>query len=110
MPYFKLPAGVRDVLPEECRALNAAEERLGRKFAEAGFCHNPDGTLQFLRRKQVLHEEQRRSQRLGHTDFIVPPIVTNRLLPQPITQRLMQSMFNTSIPLYIILSQIIYIF
>ncbi len=38
MPYFKLPAGVRDVLPEECRALNAAEERLGRKFAEAGFC------------------------------------------------------------------------
>ncbi len=38
MPYFKLPAGIRDVLPEECRALNAAEERLGRKFAEAGFC------------------------------------------------------------------------
>ena len=37
MAYFKLPAGVRDVLPDECRALNAAERALGTKFAEAGF-------------------------------------------------------------------------
>ncbi len=37
MAYFKLPAGVRDVLPDECRALNAAERALGAKFAEAGF-------------------------------------------------------------------------
>ena len=37
MAYFKLPSGVRDVLPAECRALNAAEDRLGRKFSEAGF-------------------------------------------------------------------------
>ena len=38
MAYFKLPAGVRDVLPAECRALDAAERALRGKFTEAGFC------------------------------------------------------------------------
>lgn len=38
MTYFKLPCGVRDVLPAECRALDAAESALRAKFSEAGFC------------------------------------------------------------------------
>ena len=37
MAYFKLPAGVRDVLPEECMALEGAEEVLRLKFRGAGF-------------------------------------------------------------------------
>ena len=37
MQYFKLPAGVRDVLPEESGALDKAEALLRKKFAEAGF-------------------------------------------------------------------------
>ena len=37
MAYFKLPAGVRDVLPEESAALDAAQQVLRQKFASAGF-------------------------------------------------------------------------
>ncbi len=37
MQHFKLPAGVRDVLPEQSGALDAAEQLLRKKFAEAGF-------------------------------------------------------------------------
>ena len=37
MAHFKLPAGVRDILPEECRKLGAAEEKLRAKFEGAGF-------------------------------------------------------------------------
>ena len=37
MQYFKLPAGVRDVLPEESGALDRAEALLREKFAQAGF-------------------------------------------------------------------------
>ena len=36
MQYFKLPAGVRDVLPEESGALDRAEALLREKFAQAG--------------------------------------------------------------------------
>ena len=37
MEHFKLPAGVRDVLPEESAALDEAEALLRDKFARAGF-------------------------------------------------------------------------
>ncbi len=37
MEHFKLPAGVRDVLPEESGALDEAEALLREKFARAGF-------------------------------------------------------------------------
>lgn len=37
MAYFKLPAGVRDVLPDECERLDRAEEALRKKFKDAGF-------------------------------------------------------------------------
>lgn len=37
MAYFKLPAGVRDILPEECARLDALEARLREKFLRAGF-------------------------------------------------------------------------
>ena len=37
MRYFKLPAGVRDILPDECERLDAAEETLREKFKRAGF-------------------------------------------------------------------------
>ncbi len=48
MAYFKLPSGVRDVLPSECRALNAAEERLQKKFSEAGFCFVRTAGLEYF--------------------------------------------------------------
>ena len=38
MENFKLPAGVRDVLPEESAALDGMEALLRAKFAQAGFC------------------------------------------------------------------------
>lgn len=37
MQYFKLPAGVRDILPAESEKLDAAEETLRKKFKVAGF-------------------------------------------------------------------------
>lgn len=37
MSYYKLPSGVRDVLPDECEKLDAAEEILRGKFKGAGF-------------------------------------------------------------------------
>lgn len=37
MAYFKLPSGVRDALPAECRALYAAEGKLSAAFSRAGF-------------------------------------------------------------------------
>ena len=37
MQYFKLPAGVRDILPAESEKLDAAEETLRKKFRAAGF-------------------------------------------------------------------------
>ncbi len=37
MAYFKLPAGVRDILPAESEKLDAAEETLRNKFRAAGF-------------------------------------------------------------------------
>ena len=37
MQYFKLPAGVRDILPAESEKLDAAEETLRKKFSAAGF-------------------------------------------------------------------------
>ncbi len=37
MEHFKLPAGVRDVLPEESNALDRAQARLREKFAAEGF-------------------------------------------------------------------------
>lgn len=37
MAYFKLPAGVRDILPDECARLDALEARLRGKFLRAGF-------------------------------------------------------------------------
>ncbi len=37
MQYFKLPAGVRDVLPDECERLDRAEAVLREKFSGAGF-------------------------------------------------------------------------
>ena len=37
MQYFKLPAGVRDILPAESGKLDAAEEILRKKFRAAGF-------------------------------------------------------------------------
>ena len=37
MAYFRLPEGVRDILPDECERLDALEARLRGKFAAAGF-------------------------------------------------------------------------
>ncbi len=37
MAYFKLPQGVRDILPDECRALDGAEAALRGKFLAEGF-------------------------------------------------------------------------
>ena len=37
MQYFKLPSGVRDILPDESEKLDAAEETLRKKFSAAGF-------------------------------------------------------------------------
>ena len=37
MQYFKLPAGVRDVLPDECERFDAAERVLRERFRGAGF-------------------------------------------------------------------------
>ena len=37
MTYFKLPAGVRDILPEESARLDKIEEALRKKFAQKGF-------------------------------------------------------------------------
>ena len=37
MQYFKLPAGIRDILPAESEKLDAAEETLRKKFRAAGF-------------------------------------------------------------------------
>lgn len=37
MAYFRLPAGVRDILPDECERLDALEARLRGKFSGAGF-------------------------------------------------------------------------
>ena len=34
MQYFKLPSGVRDILPDESEKLDAAEETLRRTIAE----------------------------------------------------------------------------
>ena len=38
MTYFKLPAGVRDILPEESARLDRIEDTLRKKFAKEGFC------------------------------------------------------------------------
>ena len=38
MNYFKLPAGVRDILPEESARLDKIEDILRKKFAKEGFC------------------------------------------------------------------------
>ena len=37
MSYFKLPPGVRDILPEECRAFDGTQRILREKFLGAGF-------------------------------------------------------------------------
>lgn len=37
MNWFKLPSGVRDVLPDECEKLDALEETLRKKFKDAGY-------------------------------------------------------------------------
>ena len=37
MNYFKLPAGVRDILPEESARLDKIEDTLRKKFAQKGF-------------------------------------------------------------------------
>ena len=37
MERFQLPAGVRDILPEECARFDALQSRLRERFAAAGF-------------------------------------------------------------------------
>lgn len=37
MAYFKLPSGVRDVLPDECRRLMGVKEKLKERFLQSGF-------------------------------------------------------------------------
>ena len=34
--YYRLPAGVQDLLPDECYNLNTIEEKLEKKFSLAG--------------------------------------------------------------------------
>ena len=37
MNYYKLPAGVQDILPPECRILNEIRERLAQAFEQNGY-------------------------------------------------------------------------
>lgn len=47
MVYRKLPAGVQDVLPEECTLLNSLKDRLQSRFTRAGFRPVLSGALEY---------------------------------------------------------------
>ena len=52
MNYFKLPAGVRDILPEESARLDKIEDTLRKKFAQNGLslgAHGGAGILRHVR-------------------------------------------------------------
>lgn len=45
--YYRLPAGVQDLLPDECYNLNMIEEKLQKKFSLAGCCRVQSAALEF---------------------------------------------------------------
>ncbi len=47
MTYRKLPAGVQDVLPRECRLLNDVKRRLAQKFTVCGYQPVLSATLEY---------------------------------------------------------------
>ncbi len=48
MVFTKLPSGVRDILPRECRALAKIREHLARKFTAYGFEPVESATLEYF--------------------------------------------------------------
>ena len=48
MIFSRLPSGVRDILPDECRALAELRARLARKFSLYGFEPVESATLEYF--------------------------------------------------------------
>ena len=48
MNYFRLPQGVQDVLPEECRCFNAIKARLLQKFEQNGYEPVASASLEYF--------------------------------------------------------------
>ena len=68
MEHFKLPAGVRDVLPEESAALDGMEALLRAKFAQAGFCSVRTAGLEYYDTFTQVDSPVRRNKMFKMTD------------------------------------------
>ena len=68
MENFKLPAGVRDVLPEESAALDGMEALLRAKFAQAGFCSVRTAGLEYYDTFTQVDSPVRRNKMFKMTD------------------------------------------
>ena len=73
------------------------------RHAELGIFHHFDGRLLFLRVQLFFHQEESRAQCLGNTDLVIPPVLTDRFLPEPVAQRLVNDGFELRSPMAITL-------